>query len=114
MQTIRDTLREHLHFIVVTSVLILIMTFPTIVYVFRTDVFWLPVGDSNDVFFAFWDTWHIKRVLSGQAELFYTSSLFYPQGLPLVYQSFFVPHAITINVLQISCRYPMHLASRFC
>ena len=101
MQRVRRALREHLHFIVVTTVLTLVMTFPTIVYVFRMDVFWLPVGDSNDVFFAFWDSWHIKRVLSGQAELFYTSSLFYPQGLPLVYQSFFLPHAITINVLQI-------------
>lgn len=103
-------LRQHLHFIVVTTLAVLIITFPTIVYAFRADVFWLPVGNSNDVFFSFWDTWHIKQVLTGQADLFYTNALFYPQGLPLVYQSFFVPHAIVVNALQIF----MPLSNAFC
>ena len=66
-----------------------------------SDVFWLPAGNSSDVFFHFWDAWHVKRVLSGQSDLFFSDALFYPQGLPLVYQSFLLPHAIVVNALEI-------------
>ena len=58
MNALRRAVREHLHFIVVTTVLTLVMTFPTIVYVFRTDVFWHPAGSSHDIFIKFWDIWY--------------------------------------------------------
>ena len=41
-----EALRRHLHFIMVTAVLTIVMTFPTIVYVFKPDVFWLPEKQS--------------------------------------------------------------------
>ncbi len=103
-------LREHRGFLLISTVLTLVMTFPTIIYIFRTDVFWLPAGNSSDVFFHFWDAWHVKRVLSGQSELFFTNALFYPKGLPLVYQSFLLPHAIVVNALQIA----MPVSNAFC
>ena len=48
MSLLRNTLRERLHFLVVVTLLTLLMTFPAIVYLFRTDVFWLPTKDSRD------------------------------------------------------------------
>lgn len=54
MVKLRIILRDHLHFILVVTLLTLVMTWPTIVYVFRTDVFWLPTGDSTDIFIHMW------------------------------------------------------------
>ncbi len=39
MLKLRGALLEHRHFIVVVTLLTLVMTYPTIEYVFRTDVF---------------------------------------------------------------------------
>ena len=110
MQKLRSTLREHLHFIVVVTLLTLVMTFPTIVYVFKTDVFWLPTGRSTDVFVTFWDVWHHMQVFGGQAEYFYTYSMFYPQGVPLTFHAFFLPYAVLLNSLQII----MPITNAFC
>lgn len=101
MQRVRRALRDHLHFVVVTTVLTLVMTFPTIVYVFRTDVFWLPTGDSTDVFTKLWDVWHGRQLLNGQAEYYFTNKMFYPDGVSLVYHPFFVLHVIVVNALQL-------------
>ena len=100
MRRLFNPLREHLHFIVVTTVLTLVMTFPTIVYVFRTDVFWLPTGNSYDVFIKIWDVWFGKLFLSGQTDRFFTNLMFYPQGLSLTYHPLFIPHIIVVNALQ--------------
>ena len=47
-------LRQHLHFIAVVAFLIVAMTFPTIVYVFNTEVFRLPTGKHPDTWLKFW------------------------------------------------------------
>ena len=39
MYRFRRTIHDHLHFIVVVGILLVVMTYPTIVYVFNTDVF---------------------------------------------------------------------------
>ena len=93
-------LREHLHFIVVVTLLTLAMTFPTIAYVFRADVFWLPTGPGNDVYIKFWDIWYTQRILTGQADPFFTDLVFYPEGVSLAFHPFFYPHGITVNLLQ--------------
>ena len=78
-------IRRHLPFILVATVLTLVMTFPTIVYVFKTDVFWLPAKHCCDVFIEFWDIWYAQQILAGKADLFYTNMIFYPDGVSLTY-----------------------------
>ena len=100
MPRIRDTLRRHLHFIVCATILILVMTFPTIIYVFNTEVFWLPTGNHPDAWFKVWDAWYGKRLLAGQADFYYTDLLFYPRGVSLVYHNFSIPHMLVFGGLQ--------------
>ena len=101
MERIRTTLREHLHFIVITIVLTLIMTFPTIVYVFRTDVFWHPASGSHDVYIGLWDIWYGGQILSGQSDRYYTELLFYPEGVSLLNHPFNLPYVAVVNALGI-------------
>ena len=101
MNALRRAVREHLHFIVVTTVLTLVMTFPTIVYVFRTDVFWHPAGSSFDVFIHIWDVWYGSKLAAGQADLYHTNVIFYPEGVSLTYHPFIIPHMIVANALAI-------------
>lgn len=101
MNRLRRALREHRHVFVVVSLLTLATTFPTIVYVFRTDVFWHPAGTSLDVYIKFWDVWYGNQILTGQAAPFYTESLFYPEGVSLASHPSFIPHIVVVNALGI-------------
>ena len=101
MLRISNTLREHRHFFVVVVLLTLVTTFPTIVYVFKTDVFWHPAGAHRDVYIKIWDVWYGGQFLSGQADRFHTDLLFYPEGTSLVFHPFFIPHIIVVNALNI-------------
>ena len=96
-----SAIRKHWHFILVTSVLIAVMTFPTIIYVFKTDVFWLPVKYCCDVFIEFWDIWFTKQILAGQADLFYTNMIYYPEGVSLTYNQTGIPYSTVVIVLQL-------------
>jgi len=100
MRRLTAVLSAHLNFVVVATLLTLVMTFPTIAYVFRSDVFWLPTGPGNDVYIKFWDIWYTKRILIGQADPFFTNLVFYPEGVSLAFHPFFYPHSITVNLLQ--------------
>ena len=95
-------LRRHLHFIVVTAVLTIVMTFPTIVYTFRSDVRWLPNTNYNDVLKELWGVWYGKQVLTGQADRFHTNLIFYPEGVSLTYLPLFFPFIIAVNALQVA------------
>ena len=86
MSSLRSALRKHLHFIVVVSILLVVMTWPTIVYVFDTETFWLP-SDSRDMWKYIWDAWHSSSVLAGKASPYFTDMLFYPIGMSLVYHA---------------------------
>ena len=99
MSRIFTLLRHHLHFIFTASILTVVMTWPTVVHVFDTSVFWLPTG-SADVWMMFWDTLHGKLFITGQADFYFTDLLFYPQGLSLVYHLFNVPHMLVFGGLQ--------------
>lgn len=101
MPKLLSTVRKHLHFIVVVTLLTVFMTFPTIVYVSRTDVFWLPTGRSEDAFIKLWDTWYAMKVLNGQADRWFTDLIFYPEGVSLANHPFFWPQVIVVNGLQI-------------
>ncbi len=86
MFALQKFLRKHLHFIVVVSILLVVMTWPTIVYVFDTETFWLPT-DGRDVWMNIWDAWHGRSVFAGEASSNFTHMLFYPVGLSLDYNT---------------------------
>ena len=91
--------RNHLHFIVIVSILIAAMTWPTVWRVFDTSVFWLPTVNA-DVWMKFWDAWYFKSLIAGQADFYFTDLLFYPDGVSLVYHNFNVPHMVVFGGLQ--------------
>jgi len=95
-------LRQHLHFILVISVLAAVMTFPTIAYVFRPDARWLPETNNWDIFIKLWDIWYGSQVLSGQADRFHTELIYYPEGLSLAYHELEFPFVIVAKALQIA------------
>ena len=94
-------MRDHRHFIIVVTLLTLAMTFPTIVYVLRTDVFWLPGGAHADAYIKFWDAWYGKLLLSGQADRFFTNLMHYPDGVSLVNHPFFLAYIFVANALAL-------------
>lgn len=105
-----SVLSEHRHFIIIVSLLILVMTFPTIVYVFKTDAFYLPTGDSYDIFIHMWDVWYWKQILKGMADRAYTAAMFYPEGVSLVHHPF---SSMPINTLQIALQSLMPVSNAF-
>ncbi len=84
MSAMRSAFRNHLPFIIIVATLLVLMTWPTIVYVFDTETFWLPTS-GQDVFLNIWDAWHGRSVFAGEASPYFTNMLFYPTGLSLVY-----------------------------
>lgn len=99
LKELAETLRHHLHFIFVMPMLIILMTWPTIVQLFKTDSFWLARQniDSN---MLFWDAWYFKLLLGGQADFYYTDLLFHPTGVSLAFHNFSLPHMIVFAGLQ--------------
>ncbi|MCY3798569.1 MAG: glycosyltransferase family 39 protein [Chloroflexi bacterium] len=93
-------MREHRHFIIVVTLLTLVVTFPTILYVFRTDVFWLP-SEHFDIYIEIWDIWYSRQFLTGQADQFQTNWMFYPDGVSLVYHPFIFPNVIIVHLLSL-------------
>ena len=99
MSILPSALRNHLHFIVVVGFLLIVMTWPTIVYVFDTETFWLPT-DNRDAWINIWDAWHGQSVLNGEASFDFTNVLFYPVGMSLDYNPNNVFHAALQAMLQ--------------
>ena len=95
-----NRLREHLPFLVIAPILIVVMTWPTALQVFDTSSFWTPALD-RDAWLKVWDAWHLKRVLAGEAQFHHTDMLFYPQGVSLAYLPYSLPHMIVMNALQL-------------
>ena len=101
MRGLRAALTQHRHFLIVITLLTLVMTFPTIVYVLRTDVFALPKGDSSDIYIKMWDAWYGKQVITGKADRYFTDLIFYPEGISLARHSIFLLYVIIVSALQL-------------
>ena len=99
MHKFRSMINEHTHIIVVISLLTLVMTFPTIFYVFRTDISWLPTGTSLDALIHQWDVWYWGKLLAGLAERSYTDVIFFPRGISLVHHPFASQPANTLQAI---------------
>ena len=101
--------RSHAPFFLVVLPLILLMTYPTITYVFDASRFVIPTL-YFDVWMKFWDPWLFKLALAGETDFFYTNFLFYPDGASLAYQTWNLPHMIVMNILQLF----MPVSNAFC
>ena len=100
MSSLRSAFRNHLHVIVVVSILLVVMTWPTIVYVFDTETFWLPTN-GRDVWIEIWDVWHGRSFFAGETSLNYTDMLFYPHGMSLDNHPKNFIHIIVLALLQL-------------
>ncbi|MDE2949887.1 MAG: hypothetical protein OXT68_03895 [Chloroflexota bacterium] len=98
MSRLLRALRGHLHFLVIVPALIVVMTYPTIRYVFDTEVFWLPTI-VYDAWTNIWNAWYAELILAGKAELLHTDLMFYPEGVSLAFHSYSLPHVVTLNAL---------------
>ena len=92
-------LRNHWHALVIVPLVVIVMTWPTFARIFDGDEFWLHV-EQRDKWLRFWDAWHLERVLAGQVELYYTDSLFHPDGVSLAWQQVVYPHAALLLMLE--------------
>ena len=91
---ISAALRQHLFVFAVLTILIVAMTFPTIKYVFNSEVFWLPTGDHSYTWMKFWDVWYGWCVLDGEADIRHTDLIFFPQDVSLRFHSFSFTHML--------------------
>ena len=93
-------IREHAHFLIVTAVLTVAMTWPTVTYVLRTDVNWLPGARHEDVYLSLWRVWYGEKVLTGQADRFHTDLIYYPDGVSLAYTQMSFPYIVASLALR--------------
>lgn len=99
MSRIVTALRNHLHFIMIAPLLIILMTWPTFRYVLDTETFWLPTR-VYDVWINFWDAWHFELLMAGKAELLFTDLIFYPHGVSLAFDTPTYPQILAFNFLK--------------
>ncbi len=59
------------------------------------------VSHSTDVWILAWDNWWIQRALSNGQNIFYTTFMFFPQGVSLASHSFSFTHTLISSLLQI-------------
>ena len=90
-------LRKHWHVLLVVPLVVIVTTWPTFARIFDGDEFWLH-GGQRDRWLDIWNAWHVERVLAGQADYYYTDTIFHPQGLSLAFQHIALPHALLLIV----------------
>ena len=100
MTKLKAAVRRHLPFLVVVPLLIIAMTFPTIIRIFDSDGFWL-VQHNIDSNMLFWDAWYFEALVAGQADYFFTELLFHPAGVSLAYHNFNLPHMALLAALKL-------------
>ena len=91
-------LQNHLPFAVIVPLLIIVMTWPTLRYVFDAEPFWLPT-QRDDIYMLFWDAWYGGRILTAGADFYFTDLKFYPAGVSLAYHNFSLPHMALLGGL---------------
>lgn len=98
MSRISTRIRHHLPFIIIVPLLIIVTTWPTFALVFDTDRAVFPTT-HGDVRQKLWDVWHLGQFLAGKTGFYYTDVMFYPIGLSLAYESFVLPHMLSVGLL---------------
>ena len=90
--------RDHLHFLIVVPLLIVVMTWPMLPNMFDAETFWLPTREA-DVFMKIWDAWYGIRILSGAADFYFTDLLFHPNGVSLNWHALSTPQMFILGTL---------------
>ena len=98
MSRISSRIRPHLPFLVIVPLLIIITTWPTVALVFETDRAVFPTT-HGDVRQKLWDVWHFRQFLAGETSFYYSDVMFYPIGVSLAYESFSLPHMLSVALL---------------
>ena len=91
-------IRRHCPFLAIVPLLIIVMTWPTIVYVFDADAFAVPTRNT-DVWQKLWDVWHGQQFLAGHTRFYHSDAMFYPSGVSLAYENFSLPHMLSVTLL---------------
>ena len=99
LKSLKRTVRNHLHFIIIVPLLVIVMTWPltTVVLDWQTDRW--PAG-NGDIFMKYWDAWFVKQIVTNGADYFHTDLHFYPNGLSLNFHNFSLPHIFAFAGLQ--------------
>ena len=89
---------------------VIVMTWPVFPRIFDRDEFWVHVN-HHDVWYKFWDAWHLERVLAGQADYFFTDTIFHPRGVSLAFHQISLPDALLMlalkNILPVDDAYKL-------
>lgn len=91
-------IRHHLPFIIIVPLLIIVTTWPTFALVFDTDRAVFPTT-HGDIRQKLWDVWHLGQFLAGKTSFYYSDVMFYPIGVSLAYESFVLPHMLSVRLL---------------
>ena len=92
-------LRNHAHVLLLVPLVVIVTTWPTFPRIFDSNEFWLH-SSQPDIWYKFWDAWHLERVLAGQADYYFTDTIFHPHGVSLAFHQISLPHALLMLVLQ--------------
>ena len=98
MTRISSRIRHHLPFLVIVPLLIIVTTWPTFALVFDTDRAVFPTT-HGDVRQKLWDVWHLGQFLAGETSFYFSDVMFYPIGVSLAYESFSLPHMLSVALL---------------
>ena len=93
-------LRNHWHALLIVPLVIIAVTWPIFPRIFDSDEFWLHTNQIDN-WFKFWDAWHLEKALAGQADYYFTDTLFYPRGVSLAFHQISLPHALLMLFLKI-------------
>lgn len=100
MPRISSRIRHHLPFLVIVPMLIIVTTWPTLALALDTDRAVFPTT-HGDVRQKLWDVWHLGQFLAGKTSFYYSDVMFYPIGISLAYESFVLPHMISVGLLSV-------------
>ncbi len=93
MINLKSFLQNHWHFILFVPILIVVMTQPTTQYLAEGKVTHLPhYQNGDDPLMKFWDSWYLEQMLNNGQDFFYTTMLFYPNGVDLTFHNLSLPH----------------------
>ena len=98
MSRLPSRIRHHLPFIIILPLLIIVMTWPTILHIFDTDTIAFPTR-NYDVWQKLWDVWHGGQFFAGRASFYHSDAMFYPVGVSLAYENFSLPHMLSVGLL---------------
>lgn len=98
LKVLMSRIRQHLPFLIVVPLLIIVTTWPTFALVFEPDraVFSTAHGDVRQ---KLWDVWHLGQFLAGKTSFYHSDVMFYPIGVSLAYESFSLPHMLSVGLL---------------